>query len=274
MRSIALPTDKASATQFSPDWSLLAWLTPNSAWEGSNSKLAVAELRGDAYVQTAVVDAARLGLDTKGQLTKTQFLAATGQLVVGYEIPGAGDGFYGGALVVDPHHPDAKPARISTDLTLGVDRYGDPIPPPEDQGYIVDQQRALRVRIVATTREFISADVLDPPHNLPGGGAGAKLAYECSGPALDLSHIACRGDARVGALALLIRGASPTLRQLIAAGGPPIQTVLPSPDRSQLLVERANGWIVVRTDGSGRPQPVFDTLQTDRSEEVSVIAWI
>lgn len=273
MRSIALPTDKVSVAQFSPDWSWLVWLTPNTAWAGSNSKFVVAELRGDAYVQTAVVDATGFGLGTTGQLTSTQFVAATGQLLVGYHVALSGEGYGGGSLVVDPRHPEAKPARIPTDLARGADRYGDPIPSQENAGFIAGQP-TLRVRIVATKRELISAYILDPPRQLPNGGQAADFAYECNGPALDPSEIACQGDTRVGALALLIRGADPTLRQLIAPGGPPIQRVLPSPDRSQLLVQRANGWIVVRADGSGPPQPAFDALQADQSEKVSVLAWI
>lgn len=265
LRTIALPDDARSApmlsrAQFSLDWSWLVWIRRDDS-------LAIAKLRGDAYVQTAVVDARQLGARPGVYVKRAQFLPATGQLVVVF----TGDSYrQPPAAVVDPRHPLSGIGHMSTDLGE-VDGYGDRT---ELSVVPVRDEPALRAHINASKRELVEATVVDTGTTTHNGRVYA-IAYGCDGPALDTTHIACAGIARTGAVVILARdGDAATLRQLVAPGGPAVTAIVPSPDRDRLLVERKDGWFVVPVDGSADPASAFQAFQVGPDDKVSVLAWI
>ncbi|GAA5186611.1 hypothetical protein GCM10023322_33230 [Rugosimonospora acidiphila] len=260
VRSIGLPTADLDRSEFSPDWSRLAWITPSGT-------LMLYELDGDMYIWTATLASEQLA-PRGSRLKDVAFRSVTGQLVVEWD--GDDNGIGAGAAVVDPAHPHAQPVWANQGL-FDVDGYGDRAADVEFSPAGVGAQ----ARIVASPRQLLRARVLGPT----ASGGVASYTYECDGPALDLTQIACAGaGGRGGAIAVLVCEAdgrwTGTLRQLVAPGSPAVKALLVSPDRTRLLAERADGWVTLAPDGSGGTKAAFSALQAAPSGTVKVLAWI
>lgn len=263
IRNVRLPSGRIREDGFSPDWSMVAWLE-------SDGRAVVAELRGEQYTEIASWTAADIERRVES-LTRITFLEATGQLLVGAWVnviePGPG------TFVLDPKHPKAKPRGSSSDLSWYMDSHGTRAEVTMEP---VVGETALKAHVVSSKRGIVEVVTFQPTK---GQETVTFPSYRCLSHPLTTMSIACvpdSGEPKYGAVAILTRDATAgtvTLRALVPEESGPVLKLVPSPDHTQLLLQRQHDLAITSASEIAPVRQLVSDLAVDPGDTVTILGW-